>query len=40
MTEQKKYLDLSETSLAYLLGTVAALLSFLLGWLICTVTWA
>jgi hypothetical protein len=35
MTEQKKNLVFSETSLAYLLSTVAALLSFLLGWLIC-----
>lgn len=37
MTEQKKNLELSETSLAYLLSTAAALLSFLLGWLICAV---
>ena len=37
MTEQKKNLELSETSLAYVLSTVAALLSFLLGWLICAV---
>ena len=37
MTEQKKNLVLSETSLAYVLSTVAALLSFLLGWLICAV---
>jgi hypothetical protein len=38
MEEQKKNLVLSETSLAYLLSTAAALLSFLLGWLICTAT--
>ena len=38
MTEQKKNLAFSETSLAYLLSTVAALLSFLLGWLICSMT--
>jgi len=37
MIEQKKNLVLSETSLAYVLSTVAALLAFLLGWLICTV---
>lgn len=37
MTEQKKHFELSETSLAYVLSTVAALLSFLLGWLICAV---
>jgi hypothetical protein len=34
MTEQKKNL-VTETSLAYGLSAVAALLSFLLGWLIC-----
>jgi hypothetical protein len=35
MTEPKKNLELSETSLAYVLSALTALLSFLLGWLIC-----
>ncbi|HXM35253.1 MAG TPA: hypothetical protein VN920_08700 [Pyrinomonadaceae bacterium] len=37
MTEPKKNLELTETSLAYALSAVAALLSFLLGWLLCAV---
>ena len=35
MTEPKK-IELIETSLAYVLSAVAALLAFLLVWLICT----
>ena len=37
MAETKKFPDLIETSLAYLLSAVAALLGFLLIWFICTV---
>lgn len=37
MSETKKFPDLIETSLAYALSAVAALLAFLLVWLICTV---
>jgi hypothetical protein len=37
MLETKKYPELVETSLAYALGAAAALLAFLLVWLICTV---
>jgi hypothetical protein len=37
MTERKKTPELVETSLAYMLATVAAWLAFLLGWLICAV---
>ncbi len=37
MTERKKTPELVETSLAYILATVAAWLAFLLGWLICSV---
>ena len=37
MIEPNKIPDLVETSLAYLLATVAAWLAFLLGWLICAV---
>lgn len=36
MSETKKYPDLVETSLAYALGAAAALLAFLLVWLVCT----
>ncbi len=35
MTERKKIPELVETSIAYLLATVAAWLAFLLGWLVC-----
>jgi hypothetical protein len=37
MSETKRYPELLETSLAYVLSAVAALLGFLLIWLICTV---
>lgn len=37
MIEPKKIPAMTETSLAYALSAVAALLAFLLGWLICTV---
>jgi hypothetical protein len=37
MIGPNKIPDLVETSLAYLLATVAAWLAFLLGWLICAV---
>ncbi len=37
MTEPNKIPELVETSLAYILATVAAWLAFLLGWLICAV---
>ena len=36
MTEPKKIPELVETSLAYILATVAAWLAFLIGWLICS----
>jgi hypothetical protein len=36
MSETKKFPELIETSLAYVLSAVAALLAFLLVWLICT----
>ena len=37
MAETKKFPELIETSLAYTLGAVAAVLAFLLAWLICAV---
>lgn len=37
MSERKRIPELVETSLAYILATVAAWLAFLLGWLICVV---
>jgi len=37
MTVRKKIPELVETSLAYILATVAAWLAFLLGWLVCMV---
>lgn len=37
MLETKKFPELVETSLAYALGAAAALLAFLLVWLICSV---
>ena len=37
MTERKKIPEFVETSLAYILATVAAWLAFLLGWLVCSV---
>jgi hypothetical protein len=37
MSETKKVTDAVEISLAYLLSAVAAILAFLLVWLICTV---
>ena len=37
MSETKKFPELLETSLAYVLSAVAALLGFLLVWLICLV---
>ncbi len=36
MSETKKVPELIETSLAYVLSAVAALLGFLLVWLVCT----
>ncbi len=37
MTEQKKNSEVVEASVVYTLGAVAALLAFILGWLICVV---
>ena len=37
MTEPKEIPEMTEISLAYALSAVAALLAFLLGWLICAV---
>ncbi|MGH9907028.1 MAG: hypothetical protein ACRD8U_15775 [Pyrinomonadaceae bacterium] len=37
ITERKKIPELVETSLVYILATVAAWLAFLLGWLVCAV---
>jgi hypothetical protein len=37
MTEPKKIPEFVETSLAYIVATVAAWLGFLLGWFVCAV---
>jgi hypothetical protein len=36
MIQRKNIPELVETSLAYILATVAAWLAFLLGWLLCS----
>ena len=40
MSETKKVPEVVETSVAYALSALLALLAFLLGWLVCSVAWS